>query len=238
MIATTTHRPATFADLHKRLGKVPLERIRATPAPGTATEADLLVAGKPICELIDGVLVEKAMGTRESLLAGLIFGYLWEHVGQNDLGRLLPGDGMCRLRPGNVRVPDVSFIPWERMPEKEEPEENVWSVTPALAIEVLSKSNTKAEIDQKITDLFATGCKLAWVINPTACDLSKDTPSEGGSRNPREEAHSWRTTVSLERSHAVKPRKRRCTHLRSDSRKLTKPACSMVGKCSQGSHYR
>jgi len=166
MIGTAKHRPATFADLHKRLGEVPLDRIRATPAPGTATEADLLVAGKPICELIDGVLVEKAMGTRESLMAGLIFGYLWEFLGQHDLGRLLPGDGMCRLRPGNVRVPDVSFIPWDRMPEEEEPEENIWSVTPALAIEVLSDSNTKKEIDQKIHDLFATGCQLAWVINP------------------------------------------------------------------------
>ena len=33
----------TLADLHERLGSVPLSRIRCHPAPGTATEADVLV---------------------------------------------------------------------------------------------------------------------------------------------------------------------------------------------------
>jgi hypothetical protein len=33
----------TLADLHERLGRVPLYRIRCHPAPGTATEADVLV---------------------------------------------------------------------------------------------------------------------------------------------------------------------------------------------------
>jgi len=166
MIATAKHRPATFADLHRKLGEVPLDRIRLIPAPGTATEADLLTASKPTCELIDGVLVEKAMGTRESLMAGLIFGYLWDFLKTHKLGRLFPADGMCRLRPGNVRVPDVSFITWDRMPAEDEPEEKIWSITPTLAIEVLSDSNTKAEIDQKLGDLFSSGCKLVWVINP------------------------------------------------------------------------
>lgn len=45
-------------------------------APGTATEADQLrlVNGEPkrLVELIDGILVEKPMGNRESLLAGWI----------------------------------------------------------------------------------------------------------------------------------------------------------------------
>jgi hypothetical protein len=62
----------TFADLHNRLGEVPLDRIRMKPAPGTATEEDLRRARKPTCELVDGVLVEKPMGTRESLLAAYI----------------------------------------------------------------------------------------------------------------------------------------------------------------------
>ncbi|MBI1899585.1 MAG: hypothetical protein HYS13_00545, partial [Planctomycetia bacterium] len=34
----------TLADLLDRLGNVPLERIRFRPAPGTATEADVLAA--------------------------------------------------------------------------------------------------------------------------------------------------------------------------------------------------
>ena len=65
----------TLADLVGRLGRVPLERIPAWPAPGMATEADLLAAPggeKRLFELVEGVLVEKPMGYYESLLAGVL----------------------------------------------------------------------------------------------------------------------------------------------------------------------
>ena len=75
MIARPDQLPGTFAELHARLGGVPLERIRAKPAPGTATEEDLLKNTGPICELIDGVLVEKPVGNRESALA---LGFAWD----------------------------------------------------------------------------------------------------------------------------------------------------------------
>jgi Uma2 family endonuclease len=44
--------------------------------------------------------------------------------------------------------------------------EAFWSVAPGLAIEVLSPTNTKAEIARKLRELFTAGCKLAWVIDP------------------------------------------------------------------------
>ena len=60
----------TLAELLHRLGDVPLDRIRLRPPPGTATEEDVLRARdsvqKRLCELVERVLVEKAMGTRES----------------------------------------------------------------------------------------------------------------------------------------------------------------------------
>jgi len=116
----------TMAEVVRALGDIPLERIRVKPPIGTATEEDLLksqrVSKKRPCELIDGILVEKPVGTRESLIAGLIFGFLWDYLKTNDLGRLLGADGACKLRPGNIRLPDVSFIPWDRMPGEEEPD--------------------------------------------------------------------------------------------------------------------
>jgi len=33
-------------------------------------------------------------------------------------------------------------------------------------VEVLSPTNTRAEIDRKLGELFGVGCKLAWVIDP------------------------------------------------------------------------
>ena len=156
----------TFADLHRRLGEVPLDRIRMKPAPGTATEEDLLRAPKPTCELIDGVLVEKAMGFKESLLALYIARLIGNHADDNDLGVVAGADGPYRLQVGLVRLPDVSFIPWSRIPNDELPDDAISQVIPTLAIEVLSKSNTKAEIDRKLRDFFAAGVKLAWVIEP------------------------------------------------------------------------
>jgi Uma2 family endonuclease len=156
----------SLAEVVHDLGDIPLERIRAKPAPGTATEEDLLTAPKPTCELIDGVLVEKAVGNRESLLAAYIIGLMWDHVRPDDLGVILGEAGLLRLNPGLLRAPDASFIPWSAFPDEELPEEAYWSVAPALAVEVLSPGNTKAEINRKLTEFFAADCKLAWVIDP------------------------------------------------------------------------
>ena len=61
-------RPVIYnvADLLEHLA-VPAKRIRLDPRPGDATEKDALE--NKLCELIDGTLVEKAMGFKESLLA-------------------------------------------------------------------------------------------------------------------------------------------------------------------------
>ena len=63
--------PETVAELLKRLGDIPPSRIRLQPPPGTATEKDVIAAEAKtgrLCELVDGVLVEKAMGYYEDLL--------------------------------------------------------------------------------------------------------------------------------------------------------------------------
>lgn len=168
-MATTTEVPETsFAYLHERLGGIPLTRIRRNPPPGTATEADLLRPHGPVCELVDGVLVEKAMGTRESILAMYIGGLFRNYVEATDAGVVLGADGLLRLEEGKLRAPDVSFIPWSELPGDDLPEEAYWSIAPALAVEVLSPTNTAAEMDRKLSELFTAGTKLAWVIDPAA----------------------------------------------------------------------
>src|SRR5262245_66598546 len=83
-------RVRTFADLLEALGNVPADRILMHPAPGTATEEDVIAAAegpeKRLCELIDGVLVEKAVGIRESLLAAAIMDLLRDFVIPRNLG--------------------------------------------------------------------------------------------------------------------------------------------------------
>jgi Uma2 family endonuclease len=167
MATTTESALRSFADLHARLGGVPLSRIRLTPPPGTATEDDLNRPHGPTCELIDGVLVEKPMGALESVLGLYIGRLIGNHVEANDLGVVLGEAGFIRLGVNQVRAPDVAFVPWSEFPNGEVPEDEAfWSVAPGLIVEVLSPSNTDAEITRKLAEFFAVGCKLAWVIDP------------------------------------------------------------------------
>jgi Uma2 family endonuclease len=159
-----------LAELMERLGGVPLERIRMDPPPGTATEKDVLAAErqprKRLCELIDGVLVEKAMGTPEALLATILGRLMGNYVEQEKLGLVIGADGMLRLFPDQVRIPDVCFISWSRLPDGELPRKPIANVVPNLAVEVLSPGNTKKEMDRKLRDYFAAGVELVWVIEP------------------------------------------------------------------------
>jgi len=159
----------TLDDLLHRLGRVPLHRIRLHPPPGTATEADVLVyphGEKRLCELVDGVLVEKPMGYYESLLAGVLIQLLRNFLDERDLGIVLAPDGALRLAPGLVRIPDVCFISWERFPNRDLPAEPIPDLAPDLAVEVLSESNTEAEMERKLQEYFAAGTRVVWYVEP------------------------------------------------------------------------
>jgi len=159
----------TVADMLTHLGGVPSERIRMVPPPGMATEEDVLQAKsrfRRICELVDGVLVEKTMGYYESLVAATIIRILGRFVEDHDLGIVLAPDGPLRILPGQVRIPDVCFIRWERFPKRELPREPILPLAPDLAVEVLSEGNTESEIQRKLHDYFTAGVRLVWYIDP------------------------------------------------------------------------
>jgi len=159
----------TLADLRKRLGGISLERIWFHPAPGTATEKDVVEAEERenrLCELVDGTLVEKAVGFEEARLALRLGRLIDTYVDQNDLGICVGADGMMRIAAGLVRIPDLSFIAWDKLPGRESPQEPIPDLAPDLAVEVLSEGNTKAEMARKVREYFAAGVRLVWLIDP------------------------------------------------------------------------
>jgi Uma2 family endonuclease len=166
-------RPAvmTLADLVELFGPLPAHRLRFNTEPGTATEEDVLAVyarEKRLCELVEGVLVEKAMGYYESRLA-IILGHLLEtFLDQHPLGIVAGEAGMMRFAPGLVRIPDVSFISWGRLPNRQVPREPIPDLVPELAVEVLSANNTKQEMAGKLRDYFAAGVRLVWFVDPPA----------------------------------------------------------------------
>lgn len=159
----------TLRDLIDQLGSIPPDRIRLHPAPGTAVEADvvLLNEGKSsLFELIDGTIVEKAKGIFESRLAAVLIGVIERYCESNPFALAFGADGMFRMIMGNIRLPDVSVVLRSRFPGGKLTRIAVGSMPVDLAVEVLSPSNTRREIDQKRRELFDSGTQLMWVVDP------------------------------------------------------------------------
>jgi len=169
MVATLSP-PDSFAELLHRLGDVPLERIVARPAPGTATPSDVLrlCDGEPkrLCELVDGVLVEKAMGQRESRLALELSRRLGNFLEVNNLGILTGADGPHALEDDLIRFPDVAFIAWDNIPVDADPATPMPDWVPSLAVEVISLGNTRGEMKRKLKEYFTAGVELVWYVYP------------------------------------------------------------------------
>lgn len=172
----------TLADVVERLGGIPLDRIRFRPVPGTATENDVLEIERRenrLFELVDGTLVEKAVGYRESLLAVAIATYLNQYVLPRNLGLVTGEGGMVRLFPGLVRIPDVAVVLWNRIPGGQVPRDPIPDLAPDLAVEVLSRSNTPTEMKRKRSEYFAAGVQVVWMIDPEARSVTVfKTPAE------------------------------------------------------------
>lgn len=154
--------PLTIADLLQQLGGIPPSRIRFRPPPGTATEKDLLDIHrrkKRLYELVDGVLVEKVMGYPESSLTAHLIYLLHDFLCQHDLGNLAGADGAVQLMKGLIRIPDISFVSWDRLPGRQIPDKPILGLAPDLAVEVLSPGNTKQEMDRKVREYFLSGVR-------------------------------------------------------------------------------
>jgi Uma2 family endonuclease len=73
---------------------------------------------------------------------------------------------MMRMARGLGRIPDVSFIKWDRLTGRESPQDPIPNLVPDLAVEVLSDGNTKAEMVLTVREYFEAGVRLVWLIDP------------------------------------------------------------------------
>jgi Uma2 family endonuclease len=158
------------AELLHRVGDVPRERIIFDPPPGTATIADVIRLcdgdAKRRCELVDGVLVEKAMGNREGMIEGWLSRQLGNYLEDHPLGVWTTGSGTYRLLEDQIRFPDVAFTSWDRIPVDADPKVFAPDWVPNLAVEILSPSNTRGEMLRKLQDYFTAGVDLVWYVDP------------------------------------------------------------------------
>jgi len=160
----------TATDLVERFGAIPMDRVRTDPPPGQGTEENVIEFDDRedrLYELIDGVLLEKTMGAYESYVGVMLASFLNNFVLEYDLGIVLGADGMLRLFPGRVRLPDVCFISKDRNPLAEIQRHSIAELVPDLVVEVISPSNTHKEMNEKLSDYFQCGTSLVWYVYPS-----------------------------------------------------------------------
>jgi Uma2 family endonuclease len=161
----------TLDDLLISLGGISPRRVLFDPLPGTATVKDVLRyrdgPRRRLVELVDGILVEKPMGFSESLVGSELNYRLTKHLKENGNPGVVTGaDGTIKLLRKLVRLPDIAFVSWDRLPNREVPAAKVPEVVPNLAVEVLSKGNTSREMERKLKEYFLAGVELVWFVDP------------------------------------------------------------------------
>jgi len=157
----------SIADLLRQLGDIPPGRVRSIPPPGTATREDLLKPENFGCELVDGTLVEKAMGHKANRFGAWLLAILNVYVDAHNLGYCTGEQGFIELPDGPVRGPDIAFFAWDRLENRRPPDdEPIPTTAPDLVVEVLSPGNTPAEMERKRAEYFRGGVQLYWEFDP------------------------------------------------------------------------
>jgi Uma2 family endonuclease len=158
----------TVADFMVGLGGIDPRRVLMRPRAGTATEADLIAVHdtrERLVELLDGTLVEKVCTIRASVVAVAMGSHLLSFAHEASLGAVSGPNGPFRLAPGLVRMPDVAFTSWDRMPGRRLSREPIAGFAPNLAIEINDDGNTPGEANRKLHDYFAAGTQAMWMID-------------------------------------------------------------------------
>ena len=130
--------------------------------------------------LIDGELcIKMSPNQTHSEIANLIAHYLTGFVLERKLGRVTIECGY--YPPGNrhcVMLPDVAF---EGLPRAAQPSRSTYvPYMPDLAVEVISPSQSLAQVRRKAQRYLRHGAALVWLIDPAAGSAEVWTAAEAG----------------------------------------------------------
>lgn len=139
------------------------------PDPVTADELLVSPRGAGRYELVDGVLRRMTpAGHVHGRIAARIGGRLLAFVESHQLGEVYAAETgfLLRRSPDTVRAPDAAFVRRERLASMTLQPQGYFPGPPDLAVEVLSPSDSRAEIEAKVADWLTSGCRLVLVLNP------------------------------------------------------------------------
>ena len=118
-------------------------------------------------ELIRGELIEMSpVNPRHGRVVGRLGARVVDHAFDHDLGEVYVGDTGWQLEgdKDTVLAPDIAFVRKARLDQVSEV--GFSKTYPDLAIEVLSPSNTAAEMVLKLKVYLSCGVSAVWIVEP------------------------------------------------------------------------
>ena len=116
------------------------------------------------CEVVDGEVIMAGPSLYHQIISRHIFRPVDRFVVANGLGELVyaPVDVIVQRDPLRVRQPDLLFVSNERADILSERIEG----GPDLVVEIISPSNTRAEIESRLADYASLNVRECWLVYP------------------------------------------------------------------------
>jgi Uma2 family endonuclease len=116
---------------------------------------------RPDCDFIEGVLIERNVGTRDhSELQDEILAWFRDRRQALRL-RAFP-EQRIRVSPRRYRIPDVCVV---TLPK---PDEQVFTHPPYICIEILSPDDSFPKLQDRFDDYLAMGVPNIWALDPAS----------------------------------------------------------------------
>ena len=116
-------------------------------------------------ELVDGELVDMDGAPPHGKITGEIYLLIRLHLRATGLPMDVGVSTGFQMNLYTLRVPDVQVTTWERMAAYDEAAGGWPNFAPDVAIEVVSPSNTPAELNRKTEEYFANGTQAVWIAD-------------------------------------------------------------------------
>ncbi len=115
-------------------------------------------------------------GSREAdLIADLVYWNRHSHLG----GKVFSSSTCFKLPNGSDRSPDAAWIAkenWNRLTTEQQ--QKFPPICPDFVIELRSKSDALAPLQQKMQEYISNGLRLGWLINPQDRQVEIYTPNQ------------------------------------------------------------
>ena len=137
----------------------------------TFAEWQSLPETKRRCEVVDGVLLMPPSPTDEHQWPGVVISRRMSlFVEEKELGVVLiaPRDVLIRREPLRVRQPDILYLSAARSGIRRPADlvgQSRLETPPDLVVEVISPSNTRRDIEEKLADYRSIGVPECWLVN-------------------------------------------------------------------------